>query len=119
MSGHEDMHDADALESLLEGVALPDPSSELLLRTREAVADVMGASGSTGADDAVMTPAEVAAFLRVDVQAVMANLAALPAFEFAGHVRFSRSAMERWIREQTAAFGGAMIGHDAARLKIG
>lgn len=48
----------------------------------------------------VLTPEELAELLQVPVDEVYENLDLLPAFEFAGRVRFRRRAVEQWIEEQ-------------------
>lgn len=50
----------------------------------------------------VLTPEDVAAMFSVPVEDVFENLDELPAFEFAGRVRFRRSAILAWMEEQEA-----------------
>jgi hypothetical protein len=48
----------------------------------------------------VLTPEDLADILAVSVDEIYAALADLPAFEFAGRIRFRRSAVESWMAEQ-------------------
>jgi hypothetical protein len=106
------------LDAMLETIDPPQPSPALLQRTRLEALEVMASQSPAGEAEAILTPHEAAQFLRIDVQTLLANLAELPAFEFAGRVRFSRSALEQWVRQRTAQFGTAMGRHELGRLKV-
>ena len=106
------------LDAVLEKIELPQPSPALLQRTRLEVLEVMASNAPGSETEAILTPREAAQFLRVDVQTLVANLAELPAFEFAGRIRFSRSALEQWVRQRTAQFGATMGRHEVAKLKV-
>lgn len=73
------------------------PGDEVLDRVRARLA-ATAASSPPAAE--VLTPEELAHFLRVPVEEIFENLGDLPAFEFAGRVRFRRSAIEVWLHEQ-------------------
>jgi excisionase family DNA binding protein len=106
------------LDALLDRIELPIASPALLQKTRMAAAEAM-ASRQDEAGDVILTPAEAAALLRVDQQTLRDNLADLPAFEFAGHIRFSRRALEEWIRQRTADFGEQMARQQPLRMTAG
>lgn len=73
------------------------PGEEVLERVKSRLTLTQGSAASTAE---VLTPEELAQLLRVPVEEVFENLGELPAFEFAGRVRFRRSAIEAWIEEQ-------------------
>ena len=84
-----------AVRSSLAPVEEEAPGLEVLDRVRSRLA--LAAPAPT-AD--VLTPEELAQMLRVSVDDIYDNLDALPAFEFAGRVRFRRRAIEAWMEEQ-------------------
>jgi excisionase family DNA binding protein len=71
------------------------PGDEVLARVKARLALAQPAPASD-----VMTPEELAQLLRVSVEDVWENLDELPAFEFAGRVRFRRRAVEAWMEQQ-------------------
>lgn len=107
------------LDALLDRVELPVASPALLQETRLAVAETMANRRVDEAADVILTPSEAATMLRVDEQTLRANLAELPAFEFAGRIRFSRRALEEWIRQRTADFGEQMARQQPLRVIAG
>ena len=48
----------------------------------------------------IMTPAEVAAFLRIPLDDLEEVFDELPSFEFAGHVRVRRERLLEWIEQR-------------------
>ncbi|HUW83708.1 MAG TPA: helix-turn-helix domain-containing protein [Phycisphaerae bacterium] len=107
------------LDALLDRIELPGASPALLQETRMAAAEAMANRQFDEAGDAILTPAEAAALLRVDERTLRDNLADLPAFEFAGHVRFSRRALEEWIRQRTTDFGEQMARQQPLKVIAG
>jgi len=107
------------LDALLDRIELPGPSPALLQETRMAAVEAMANRRLDDAADVILTPAEAAALLRVDEQTLRDNLADLPAFEFAGHIRFSRSALDEWVRQRTADFGEQMARQQPLRMTAG
>lgn len=71
------------------------PGDELLARVKTRLAR---AAPAPTAD--ILTVEELAQLLRVSPDEVYEHLDELPAFEFAGRVRFRRRAIEQWIEEQ-------------------
>jgi len=108
-----------SLDALLDRIELPVASPALLQETRMAATEAMANRQIDEAVDVVLTPTEAAALLRVDERTLRDNLADLPAFEFAGHIRFSRRALEEWIRQRTADFGEQMARQQPLRVIAG
>lgn len=73
------------------------PGEEVLERVKSRLA-MTGASAPPTAE--VLTPEELAQFLRVPVEEIYESLGELPAFEIGGRVRFRRVRIEVWIEEQ-------------------
>jgi len=83
--------------------ATPLPASREL-RIRSALsAELRGARGSE-AFGPVLTAQELALYLQVAPEQVYGHLEELPAFEFAGEVRFLRASIDQWIREREKQF---------------
>ena len=81
-------------------VELPgmDPSIGVLLQTKEEVRLELERQGVWRvAFGPVMTPEEVARYLKVDVAAVYLHLHEMPHFELDGETRFRREAIDEWI----------------------
>lgn len=110
--------EASALAAHLEACAACGAESEGVAGVRDALApapdeegpgdDVLGrvqsrlsaARESAVPGSEVLTPEELAEMLQVSVDDIFENLDQLPAFEFAGRVRFRRRAIEAWLQEQ-------------------
>ena len=93
-----EINDVDILRDVLvggDGDEEEPPGPELLERVKSRLAQAAPAPTAE-----VLTIEELAQLLRVPVDEVYAHLGELPAFEFAGRVRFRRAAVERWIEEQ-------------------
>lgn len=73
--------------------------------------------GESGCEDEVLTPQEVAAYLKVPVEDVVARLDELPAFEFAGRVRFRRSALVDWLSEREGRWRQEAVAGELLRLR--
>jgi excisionase family DNA binding protein len=58
---------------------------------------------SSPADNAIMTIGDVAGYLKVTERTIyrLAGAKQIPAFKVGGSWRFSRSDIDRWIREQS------------------
>ena len=82
-------------DALAPGAGEEAPGDEVLARVKTRLA---AADPAPVAD--VLTPEELAQLFRVPVDDVYAHLDELPAFEFAGRVRFRRRAVEQWMDEQ-------------------
>jgi excisionase family DNA binding protein len=117
--GERKRTDKTKLDALLDRIELPGASPALLQETRMAAGEAMASRQIDEAGDVILTPSEAAALLRVDEQTVRDNLADLPAFEFAGHIRFSRRALEEWIGQRTADFGEQMARQQPLRVIAG
>lgn len=87
---------ASVRDSLAAGAGEEAPGDEVLERVRARLEPP--AAPATGGE--VLTPEELAALWSVAVEDIYENLEVLPAFEFAGHVRFRRRAIEQWMDEQ-------------------
>ena len=107
------------LDALLDRIELPGASPALLQETRMAAAEAMANRQIDEAGDVILTPSEAASLLRVDEQTLRDNLADLPAFEFGGHIRFSRRALEEWVRRRTADFGEQMARQQPLKVIAG
>jgi len=82
-------------------------SAESELRIRLALdRELAGGSRDFGP---VLTVEELARYLRVPVGDVYEQLEELPAFEFAGEVRFLRASIDNWIREREKRFRRQMV----------
>ena len=57
----------------------------------------------------VLTVEDLARYLRVPVGDIYEQLEELPAFEFAGEVRFLRASIDDWIREREKRFRRQMV----------
>lgn len=68
-----------------------------VLATVHAVAARPASVATEGAWPDVMTPAEVAAYLRVGPEELELELPGMPFFEFAGRLRIRRAALEEWV----------------------
>lgn len=89
-------HEALQIRSALgEGPGEETPGTELMDRVWTRLVDQPPEAQSD-----LMTLEELARWLQVPVDDVYAHLDQLPAFEFAGRVRFRRSAIESWIEER-------------------
>ncbi|MBI4862309.1 MAG: zf-HC2 domain-containing protein [Candidatus Riflebacteria bacterium] len=82
-------------QALGEGPDDEPPGPWVLERVKARLAAVPAAA--TGD---VLSPEELAAMLKVPVEEIYERLDELPAFEFAGRVRFSKRSIERWIGAQ-------------------
>ena len=67
-----------------------------VLATVHAVAARNAGGAPEGAWPDVMTPDEVAAYLRVTAEELERELPRMPFFEFAGRLRIRRAALEEW-----------------------
>ena len=94
------LHALTEIDRALPALAAPEPSAGAILAARRHVAE---ARDTTPSDD-IMTPDEVAAFLRLPLDALDELLGELPAFEIGGRVRVRREALERWIEERECAY---------------
>jgi anti-sigma factor RsiW len=97
--------------------ALPrlEPPYQTADATRRAVAALEGA----GPPPEVMTPAEVARFLRVAVDDLEDVLAEVPAFEIAGKLRVRRDKLLAWIAEKERSFTRQALQSEVAGILSG
>ena len=77
--------------------ALAASRAARVLATVHAAAARPGDPARPGAWPDVMTPAEVAAYLRVTPEELELELPRMPFFEFAGRLRIRRAALEEWV----------------------
>jgi mycothiol system anti-sigma-R factor len=89
------------LRGLLQRSAEEAPSAELRARVQRAVL-LTAAEAERACSDppAIMTPAEVASFLRVREDELSRVIHQIPHFTVAGQLRFRRERVERWIELQ-------------------
>lgn len=103
--GREVQRVEEVREALVLSADEEPPGQELLERVKEALAasgatpQVVGETAGPAAGE-VLAPEDLAALLRVPVEDVYAQLDELPAFEFAGRIRFRRAAIEAWMEER-------------------
>lgn len=106
----EELVAAEGAEAPVLGAA----TAARVLATVHAAAARPGDPESRGAWPDVMTPGEVAAYLRVTPEELERELAGMPFFEFAGRLRIRRVALEEWVegreerldRDRREAVGG-------------
>ena len=99
-------------DAALSALRPETPSPAALLAARKAVlTETRG-----GGQPEIMTLDEVAAFLRVDANALDDLLSDLPAFELGGVVRVRRARLMEWIDRRERAFARDTARSDVARL---
>ena len=91
-----------------------DESTQLSLR-RE-VHHLPGRPGPQPASE-IMTPSELAAWLKIPLEALDECIEQIPCFELAGQIRFRRARVEQWLAEREQAFAAERASH-AARLRL-
>lgn len=92
-----------------------EPPADAVLRARRAAASAIGQRSLPE----VMTPEEVAQFLRVDRDEVGDVLAEVPAFEIAGKVRVRRDRLLAWVAERERAFARQTLESEVAGILTG
>jgi anti-sigma factor RsiW len=92
-------------DALLAATHRPEPGVEALLATRRALTRTIRRLQVSE----IMTLEDVAAFLRIDADALEDIAEELPAFELGGQIRVRRQKLIEWIeqREQSYARGAA------------
>lgn len=93
--------EADGRAAVSDALA-PTPEEEPPDDALERVRARLAMSAPVAPTPEVLTPEDLAAMLSVPVEDVFENLDELPAFEFAGRVRFRRAAVQAWMEEQEA-----------------
>jgi hypothetical protein len=109
MSHDGDEPEDDWFDELVEAEAEDAPvlaaaTAARVLATVHAVA-ARGEAPGEGAWPDVMTPAEVAAYLRVTPAELELEIAGMPFFEFAGRLRIRRAALEEWVEGREKRLG--------------
>lgn len=95
---------AEALSQTLDALAVLPMPAECELRIRAALDAELRGAREAEAFGPVLTVEELALYLQVDSEHVYEQLEQLPAFEFAGEVRFLRTSIDEWIREREKRF---------------
>lgn len=99
-----DLAQAEALSRPLDALAVLPMPVECQLRIRAALnAELQGLRGSESFGP-VLRVEELASYLQVAPEQIYEQLEELPAFEFAGEVRFLRASIDEWIREREKQF---------------
>lgn len=102
------LEQCDACRRLLDGVrrlmasasalSQDEPARTLLLQTKEAVRLELERQGRVRVDfGPVMTPDDVAKYLKVDAALVYRHLDEIPHFEIDGEIRFLRERVDEWL----------------------
>ncbi len=95
---------AEALSQTLDALAVLPMPAECELRIRAALDAELRGAREAEAFGPVLTVEELALYLQVDSEHVYEQLEQLPAFEFAGEVRFLRTSIDEWIRGREKQF---------------
>jgi hypothetical protein len=99
----------------LQALGRFEPSADSLLRVRRAVGSVLGRRVLPE----IMTPEEVAQFLRVERNEVGDVLAEVPAFEIAGRVRVRRDRLLAWLAERERTFARQTLESEVSGILSG
>lgn len=86
------------LTAMTDDLREEEPSRMLSLRILRAVDDLL-APDFTDAPE-IMTPEQLARFLRVPIEQLEEEMLSLPAFEIGGHLRFRKQVVLEWIEER-------------------
>ncbi len=100
------------LAAIADQAAELDESTQLSLR-REVHRSIN--RPRTEAVSEIMTPAELAAWLKIPSEALDECIEQMPCFELAGQIRFRRSRVEQWLAEREQAFATERAAYLARR----
>ena len=100
----KDLAEAEALSRALNRLDVLPMPVECELRIRAALDAELGGARRSEPFGPVLTVEELARYLQVTPERVYEQLAELPAFEFAGEVRFLRTSIDEWIQERQKRF---------------
>ena len=95
---------AETLSQTLDALAVLPMPVGCELRIRAALDAELGGARGSEPFGPVLTVEELARYLQVTPERIYEQLAELPAFEFAGEVRFLRTSIDEWIQERQKRF---------------
>lgn len=108
----------DALKPLTRAAFAFPLDDAAALRLQGAVNEALRADEAAATPRAVMTLAEVAAYLRVTPAVIEGLLGQLPCFELGGRLLFRREAVDEWIQHRERAFAGDVLAFDCQEPKL-
>jgi hypothetical protein len=101
-----------SLDAALSRAPRCEPPAQALLRVRRSLSRELRGSGAPE----LMTLDEVAAFLRVGLDALEEIVLELPCFELAGQLRVRRSKLLEWIESRERAWAASSAQSEVARI---
>jgi excisionase family DNA binding protein len=117
-SCQEELHRVTRLSAAVKALTVTALPADGELRIRSALNAALAGAGPGHAFGPVLTVEELARYLQVRREQVYEALEELPAFEFAGEVRFLRTSIDDWIRERERQFRRQTIESSVRRDRV-